>query len=131
MAARMSKPPLPVDCRVKLGNDDMKNHSRGARLRPSFAKPLPRSREDDSLPSKKPRERSAEKAHPSIRRACEARQCGADKCTQSAQLIRIGRARLSALHCGAWRSDRTLRLSPGRASREREDASITRAIIRA
>ena len=43
----------------------------------------------------------------------------------AARLALTGRARLSALHCGACRSDRTLRLSPGRASRAREDAGIT------
>jgi hypothetical protein len=41
------------------------------------------------------------------------------------------RARLSALHCGACQNERTFQLSPGRASREREDAGVTRAVIRA
>ncbi len=36
-----------------------------------------------------------------------------------------GAARLPALHSGACQSDRTLQLSPGRASREREDAGVT------
>jgi len=40
-------------------------------------------------------------------------------------------ARLPALHRGACRSERTPRLSPGRASRKREDAGVTRAVIRA
>ena len=40
-------------------------------------------------------------------------------------------ARLSALHCGACRNERTLQLSPGRASREQEDAGVIRAVIRA
>ena len=40
-------------------------------------------------------------------------------------------ARLPALHRGACQSDRTLQLSPGRASRDGEDAGVTRAIDRA
>jgi hypothetical protein len=40
-------------------------------------------------------------------------------------------ARLPALHRGACRSDRTLQLSPGRASREREGAGVTRTVDRA
>jgi len=40
-------------------------------------------------------------------------------------------ARLPALHRGARQSDRTLRLSPGRASRKGEGAGVTRAVDRA
>ena len=40
-------------------------------------------------------------------------------------------ARLPALHSGACQSDRTLQLSPGRASREREGAGVTCAVDRA
>ena len=49
----------------------------------------------------------------------------------AARLALTGRARLSALHRGACRSDRTQRLSPGRASRDRDDAGITCAVDRA
>jgi len=42
-----------------------------------------------------------------------------------------GAARLPALRGGACQSDRTLRLSPGRASREGEGAGVTRAVVRA
>jgi hypothetical protein len=51
---------------------------------------------------------------------CDRRQVYAVCALKSAK-----RARLPALHCSACRSDRTLRLSPGRASREREDAGVT------
>jgi hypothetical protein len=34
-------------------------------------------------------------------------------------------------HRGACWSERTLQLSPGRASREQEDAGVTRTVIRA
>jgi hypothetical protein len=40
-------------------------------------------------------------------------------------------ARLAALRGGACRSERTPQLSPGRASRKREDAGVTRAVDRA
>jgi hypothetical protein len=42
-----------------------------------------------------------------------------------------GAVRLPALHRGACQSDRTLRLSPGRVSREGEDAGVTRTVDRA
>ena len=42
-----------------------------------------------------------------------------------------GCARLPALHRGSCRSDRTLQLSPGRASRDREDAGVTHTVKRA
>jgi hypothetical protein len=44
---------------------------------------------------------------------------------------REGRARLPALHGGSCRSERTPRLSPGRASRDQEGTGVTRAVDRA
>ena len=53
------------------------------------------------------------------------------KSASSAPVCISGRARLPALRCGACPGERTPGLSPGRASREREDAGVTRTIDRA
>jgi hypothetical protein len=85
------------------------------------ARPFIEAHLKGGLPANKTkREAERRKAHPTM--AASERDAAA---------ARARAARLPALRGGACRSERTLQLSPGRASRDQEDAGVTGAIDRA
>jgi hypothetical protein len=67
---------------------------------------------------KKKREAERREAHPTMAASCDAARASQTSVRSLRHLICSKPARLSALHCGACRNERTLQLSPGRASRE-------------
>jgi hypothetical protein len=136
-----SPSPAPFHC----AGADRQNHSRDASA-PELCQRLRHSK--DSLPADKAGRRSADRRtihwpypfapFPSVegREGVRQRATNDPHCRQVRSLRNrparessaCRRARLSALHRGACRSDRTLRLSPGRASRHREGAGVSAAL---
>ena len=102
-----------------------------ARLRPSFASQ--RSRNETTLLDPPPEQQGggAPKGAPSIGRIAADKSAQCAQPSADAAAARAGAARLPALRGSACRSERTLQLSPGRASRDQEDAGVTRAVDRA
>ena len=93
-----------MDCRIKSGNDDMKNRSRDA-LHPSFA-----TNHTNSLPPGKGRRSADRRNHPL---SAPRKQVLPLACAAGAEARRSRRARLSALHRGSRLGDRTPPLSLG------------------
>jgi hypothetical protein len=106
---------LSMDCRIKSGNDEHKIVL-AVHLRPSCA----HHHASKDSPSR-------EKAEGGGAPKGASNQCprGAIRCCH----LNVLRARCPRR--GARQSDRTLRLSPGRASREGEDAGVSLAVDRA
>jgi hypothetical protein len=99
----------------------MTSYSRGAALRPSFANAT------KVVASQKRRGGGAPEGAMSFKPRHTIGCCHLIALRARQRAVRQ-RARLSALHRGSCRGDRTPRLSPGRASRQGEGAGVTRAV---
>jgi len=125
MTKRNCKRHRRMDCRVKPGNDDMRNRSRGASLRPSFAGGY--GTDGQKISPNKEGEAERREAHPTS----EAAHCrsAAARFGESALAFRRSTA---ALLAGAFQQ--TDDAASGRASRIRrngKDAGVNRGAARA